>query len=49
MCATLVVAADCPVVSDCKAECCNGNVQVPMKGVQGKAFSLVEVVTEAYG
>ena len=24
-------------------------MQIPMKGVQGKACSLVEVVTEAYG
>ncbi len=44
-----VVAADCPVFSDCNAEGCHGNAQVPMKGVQGKAFSLVEVITEAYG
>ena len=46
---TSVVAADCPLFPDCKFECCHGNAQVPMKGVQGKAFSLVEVITEAYG
>ncbi len=49
VCVTICVAAVYPVFSDCNAEDCHGNAQVPMKGVQGKAFSLVEVITEAYG